>query len=366
MDRLVVHENKRPIYEIVLKHSFDELGCELEKLDITKRKVCIVTDSHVGPLYGEKVHKILDGLSQKVVNFQFEAGEPNKNLNTIQDIYETLIINRFDRKDLLIALGGGVVGDMTGYAAATYLRGIDFIQIPTSLLAQVDSSIGGKTGVDFNSYKNMVGAFHQPKLVYINLATLKTLDDRLFNSGMSEIIKHGLIRNKSYYEWIKLHTDGIKNKELNVLEELVLRSCEIKQFVVENDPKEMGERALLNFGHTAGHAVEKLMDFQLLHGECVAMGMIVASYLSYRKGNITKAEYFDIKDTLRSFEQPLYVDGLDPESILTTTKVDKKMEAGVIKFILLRKIGYAYICRDLKDTEILEAICHITNKEQES
>lgn len=359
MDRLLVHENKHPIYEIVLKSSFEELRFELEKLDIGKKKACIVTDSNVGPLYEEEIHRMLDGLCAKVVTFQFEAGENHKNLNTIQDIYETLIVNQFDRKDLLIALGGGVVGDMTGYAAATYLRGVDFVQIPTSLLAQVDSSIGGKTGVDFNCYKNMVGAFHQPKLVYINLATLATLDNRQFNSGMAEIIKHGLIRNKGYYEWIKAHTKAIQNKELDILKDLVLRSCEIKQFVVENDPKEKGERALLNFGHTAGHAVEKLKDFQLLHGECVALGIVAASYLSYKRGSISDWEYQDIKNILSAYGQPVRVDGLEPGEILAATKVDKKMEAGIIKYVLLHSIGRAYICRDLTDTEIMDAISQI-------
>ena len=176
---------------------------------------------------------------------------------------------------------------------------------------------------------------------------------------MAEIIKHGLIRNKGYYEWIKAHTKAIQNKELDILKDLVLRSCEIKQFVVENDPKEKGERALLNFGHTAGHAVEKLKDFQLLHGECVALGIVAASYLSYKRGSISDWEYQDIKNILSAYGQPVRVDGLEPGEILAATKVDKKMEAGIIKYVLLHSIGRAYICRDLTDTEIMDAISQI-------
>ena len=188
---------------------------------------------------------------------------------------------------MLVALGGGVVGDLTGFAAATYLRGIDFVQVPTTLLSQVDSSIGGKTGVDFLQYKNMVGAFHQPKLVYINTTTLKSLPEREYFSGMGEVIKHGLIKDADYYEWIKENIDAIKAREHEAVREMIYQSCLIKGGVVERDPKEKGERALLNFGHTLGHAIEKLKDFTWLHGECVAAGCCLAAEISCIKGNIS-------------------------------------------------------------------------------
>ena len=184
---------------------------------------------------------------------------------------------------------------MTGFAAATYLRGISFIQLPTTLLSQVDSSIGGKTGVDFNQYKNMIGAFHQPSLVYMDLNTLKTLNDRELCAGMAEVIKHGLIKDSSYYSWIKDHHIRIMNRDYEVLEEMIYKSCQIKGDVVEHDPKEKGERALLNFGHTVGHSIEKLMNFEWLHGECVAIGSIVATAISMNKGFISKDEFDDIR-----------------------------------------------------------------------
>ena len=208
----ICNEGKKA-YDIVLRDSFADLLDQMEFLEIEKKKVCIVTESNVAPIYLKEVCELISSKASKTITFSFEAGEKHKQLKTIEALYEELIINHFDRQDLLIALGGGVVGDMTGYAAATYLRGIDFVQVPTTLLSQVDSSIGGKTGVDFLQYKNMVGAFHQPKLVYINTTTLKSLPEREYFSGMGEVIKHGLIKDADYYEWIKENIDAIKARE---------------------------------------------------------------------------------------------------------------------------------------------------------
>ena len=268
----VKYEGK-PLYNIVIEQSFDKLAEEFDKLGVTGRKLCIVSDSNVAPLYAKHIEEQLLKTGNKVFTFVFEAGEANKNLDTVEDVYEFLIKNHFDRKDMLVALGGGVVGDLTGFTAATYLRGISFIQVPTSLLAQVDSSIGGKTGVDFRAYKNMVGAFYQPKLVYMNISVLKSLSDRLFNSGFGEIIKHGLIKDAAYYEWLRDNISNIKSRNSDALEQMIYVSCNIKREVVEKDPKEKGDRALLNYGHTLGHAIEKLMDFKLYHGECVTLGL---------------------------------------------------------------------------------------------
>lgn len=263
----------------------------------------------------------------------------------------------------MIALGGGVVGDLTGFTAATYLRGIDFIQVPTSLLSQVDSSIGGKTGVDFMQYKNMVGAFYQPKLVYMNLNVLKTLPKDQLISGFGEILKHGLIRNHDYFLWMNEHEKEILALDYNTLEEMVYQSCLIKRDVVERDPKEKGERALLNFGHTIGHAVEKLSDFGLSHGVCVGLGMIAASYISCQQGNLTKEQLSFIEETLKHFGLLIRVSGQNPDDVLRTTKLDKKMVGNQIKFILLKTPGDAYIEKNLTDEQILEGIFYIYGKE---
>lgn len=357
MRSITVHYEQRPIYEIVFSDSYNDLEDALEPLNITGRRICIVSETNVAPYYLQNVASVFEKYASLVTYFVFDAGEASKNLATVQKLYEHLILSGFDRKDILVALGGGVTGDLTGYAAATYLRGIDFIQMPTSLLSQVDSSIGGKTGVDFDAYKNMVGAFHQPKLVYINLATLKTLKENEYLSGMGEIIKHGLIKDAAYYQWIKDHRNEIFERDLTALEEMVRRSCEIKRAVVENDPKELtGERALLNYGHTIGHAVEKLMNFSMLHGECVAVGSVSAAQIALSRNLITAENYNDIQETFASFKLPVSVTGLDAADILKTTKSDKKMDAGHIKFVLLKSIGQAFVDRTVTDQELINAI----------
>lgn len=348
------------IYTIELTQDFSALCRHLQQLGYQKdQKICIVTDTHVGPLYADEVKSLLSSSFDSVFVYTFEAGEHNKNLETVNGLYEYLILNHFDRRDFLIALGGGVVGDLTGFAAATYLRGIDFIQVPTTLLSQVDSSIGGKTGVDFLQYKNMVGAFYQPKLVYINLSTLTSLPKRQIISGMGEIIKHGLIKDGAYYHWLAAKHDAILALEPETIEEMIYRSCNIKREVVEKDPTEKGERALLNFGHTIGHAIEKLCDFSLYHGECVGLGILSAAYLSVQLGNITAEDLEDIRRCLISFGFQTDIKGLVPQDILAATKSDKKMVGNQVKFILLSGIGSAYIYRELSNDQILDGISYV-------
>lgn len=357
MSRLInVKYEGKPLYDIVIEKDFEKLAEEFNKLGVTGRKLCIVSDSNVAPIYVAEVKEQLEKTGNTVFIYVFEAGEENKNLNTVEDVYEFLIKNHFDRKDMLVALGGGVVGDLTGFAAATYLRGIDFIQVPTSLLAQVDSSIGGKTGVDFRAYKNMVGAFHQPRLVYMNISVLKTLSRRLFNSGFGEIIKHGLIKDSAYYKWLKDNVEAIKALDADALEQMIYVSCNIKREVVEKDPKEKGDRALLNYGHTLGHAIEKLMNFSLYHGECVALGMVAALKISLNRNVISKEEYDNAIEMLKLYEFPVTVSGITAKDVIAVSKSDKKMDAGKIKFILLNSIGDAYIDYEVSDNEMEEAL----------
>ncbi len=355
-ERLNVRRDGNWIYDIVVESSYERLGEEIPALDTGKRKICIVTDSNVAPLYLEEVKEQVSKCCKKVETFIFPAGEKNKNLDTVRTLYEFLIQKHFDRKDVLVALGGGVVGDLCGFAGATYLRGIRFIQVPTTLLSQVDSSIGGKTGVDFDSYKNMVGAFHMPRLVYMNPAVLTTLPERQFASGMGEILKHGLIKNGEYFQWLLENQRAIRSHEMDVLLPMIEESCKIKRAVVEQDPTEQGERALLNFGHTIGHAVEKLKNFSMSHGECVAIGTAAASYLSWKQGLISEKDLVYICEGLKEFGLPVRTDGLSAGEVLKATKSDKKMDAGSIKFVLLRHIGDAFVERTLTDEELLEAI----------
>ncbi len=362
--RMTVNLKNKPCYDIIFTDSFNELVPEIENLDLAGRRFCIVSDSNVDPIYGEELLKVLSEKASKVVKFVIPAGEENKNLDNIKEIYKFLIEEKFDRKDCLVALGGGVVGDMTGYAAATYLRGIDFIQVPTTLLAQADSSIGGKTGVDFDGYKNMVGAFKMPRLVYMNLSTLNTLPNRQYFAGFAEIMKHGLIKDEFFYTWLIDNLYEICDKDPATLEEMLVKSCSIKKLVVEKDPTEQGERALLNFGHTIGHAIEKFMNFELYHGECVALGCVCAAFISWKKELLTKDEYYEIRDMFVPFNLPISVDKLDYDKVLELTKSDKKMDNGVIRFVLLKKIGKAVIDETVSDDEIKAALEEINFDEE--
>lgn len=354
---ITVHYNQKPLYDIYIEENYGKLKeafCTLG--DVDRKKVCIVSETNVAPLYLQSVKEIAAQCFSMVTEFVFTAGEAYKTLDTVQDLYEYLILNHFERGDMLIALGGGVTGDLTGYAAATYLRGISFIQMPTTLLSQVDSSIGGKTGVDFKSYKNMVGAFHQPSLVYINLETLKSLTDKQFCEGMGEIIKHGLIKDDVYYQWLSDNMDKIMDRDMAVCREMITVSCNIKRKVVEEDPKEQGERALLNFGHTLGHAVEKVSSFRLLHGECVALGCVAASWISLKRGLISEEQYRRIRETIRKAGLPVITDHINEKEAMEAIWHDKKMEAGKVKFILLKQPGEAFIDRSVTGREMEEAL----------
>ena len=354
--RLEVRAEGTKVYDIVIESSFSKLVEELSSFGIKERKLCIVTEDHVASYYLEEVKNILEGQCAKLEVYIFQEGEASKNLSTVDNLYQFLITHEFDRKDMLLALGGGVTGDLTGFAAATYLRGIDFVQIPTSLLAQVDSSIGGKTGVDYHAYKNMVGAFYMPKLVYINVSTVKTLSERQYHSGLGEVIKHGLIRDKAYFEWIRDNKEAIAKREDAALAYMIEGSCQIKRAVVEEDPKEHGVRATLNFGHTLGHSIEKLMNFSLTHGECVAIGSLLAADISCKRGYISEAENRDIKDVYKYFDFPVLPKVLNAQDIVKETRHDKKMEHGKIKFILLAKVGEAKIYQDVTAEEMLEIL----------
>ncbi len=357
--RLTINLNDQPIYDIVYEQDFQNLEKELEPFGINERKLCVITDTRVKGFYADAICEELKDNCKEIVVYDFPNGEENKNLDTVRNIYAFLIQNKFGRKDMLLALGGGVVGDTTGFVAATYLRGIDFIQVPTTLLAQVDSSIGGKTGVDFDQYKNMVGAFYMPKLVYMNVSTLKTLDDRQYYSGMGEVLKHGLIKSARFYEWIIDNMYEIHERNLETLEDMVYKSCTCKKLVVEKDPTEKGERAILNFGHTIGHAIEKAKNFELMHGECVALGCVAAAYISWKRNMLSKDEYYEIRDMFVPFNLPISIEDINPEEIYALTTSDKKMEGNQLKFILLKKVGKAMIDTTVSKEEIIAGINEI-------
>ncbi len=353
-------KTKTTEYPIYIDNSFAHLKTAFIDAGLNNRKVIIITDSNVEKIYLDKMVDLLKEVASYVCHYSFPAGEVSKNLDTVQDFYQVFLEHKLDRKSVVVALGGGVVGDMAGFAAATFMRGISFVQIPTTLLSAVDSSVGGKVGVDFLGSKNIVGAFYQPRFVYINMNTLKTLDSRQFNSGMAEVIKYGLIVDGDFYTYIGDNEKKIKDLNETVLTYIIKKCCAIKAEVVLKDEKEeLGHRDILNFGHTLGHSIESLQGFKMLHGECVAIGMVGAAYLSYKKGTLDILEVEALKNLLTRFELPVKVLEISYEDAYNQMFFDKKVSSDKIKFILLSKFGTTYGTSDLTKEEIMNGISYI-------
>lgn len=302
--------------------------------------VAIVTNSTVNPLYGEQLRAALAPLGKKVTTVVLPDGEAHKNWETLNLIFDALLTERADRKTTLIALGGGVVGDMTGFAAASYMRGVPFIQVPTTLLSQVDSSVGGKTGINHPLGKNMIGAFYQPQAVIADIGALQSLPEREMAAGIAEVIKTAAIADAAFFEWIEANVDALNRRDLGALAHAVKRSCEIKASVVASDEREGGQRAILNFGHTFGHAIEAGLGYgEWLHGEAVGCGMVMAADLSVRLGRLDEAARQRLVRVIEAAKLPVKAPKLGADRYVDLMKVDKKAEAGEIKFILLTRFG---------------------------
>ena len=308
------------------------------------KRAAVVTNTTVAPLYLEQLQAMLHDHGVSVLPVILPDGEKYKNAETLNLIYDALLIHRCERSTPLIALGGGVIGDMTGFAAATYLRGVPFIQIPTTLLAQVDSSVGGKTGINHPLGKNMIGAFYQPQVVLADVATLDTLPDRELKAGIAEIIKYGLIRDLPFFEWLEQNMAKLLARDAEALQYAIARSCQNKAEVVAADERESGERALLNLGHTFGHAIENGMGYGVwLHGEGVATGTVMAADLSQRLGWLAETDVARIR---RLFEQaglPIAAPVLGADKYLELMGLDKKVQDGRMRFVLLKAIGQAVV-----------------------
>ena len=330
-------------------------NAELLLPHLKRKHVAIVTNTTVAPLYLEKLTDTLQSAGVKVIPIILPDGEAYKNTETLNKIYDVLLQNRCERSTTLIALGGGVIGDLTGYAAATYLRGVPFIQIPTTLLSQVDSSVGGKTGINHPFGKNMIGAFYQPQVVLADIDTLKTLPAREFSAGMAEVIKYGLIRDAEFFDWLETHIDALMALEESAISEAIYRSCHNKAVVVARDEHESGERALLNLGHTFGHAIENAMGYGVwLHGEAVAAGTMLAADLSKRMGWLTESQVQRIHHLLSKAKLPLDAPALGVDKYLDLMQMDKKVADGKIRLVLQQGIGSSVITSDY-DVEKLKA-----------
>lgn len=332
----------------------DRIGEALKTVPFP-RKVAIVTNPTVQGLYGERILDALAGSGFDVSTVMVPDGEAFKNLRTLESIYDALIERGFDRSSGLIALGGGVIGDITGFAAATYLRGIPFAQVPTTLLAQVDSSVGGKTAVNHRLGKNLIGAFYQPVHVHIDVATLATLPSREFSAGMAEIVKYGVIRDRAFFDWLAGHGDSLQRQARGALVQAVKRSCQIKANVVEVDEKENSLRAILNYGHTFGHAVETLAGYgEFRHGEAVAIGMVVAARIACESGLCSQGDAEAIQALLSAFSLPVTPPAFPLDDYLNAMGRDKKVKEGVLRLVLNRGIGDCLV-QEITDPESLFA-----------
>ena len=319
-------------------------GCpELTQL-AAGRQVAIVTNDVVAPLYAAQIAAWLRPVSAETIEIVLPDGESHKDWASLQQVFDRLLAARFDRRCLIVALGGGVIGDLAGFAAAVYQRGVEFVQVPTTLLAQVDSSVGGKTAINHPAGKNMVGAFHQPRLVLIDVSVLRTLPQREVSAGLAEMIKHGAIRDPGYLAELERDCARLLACDTEALARAIARSCEIKAEVVAADEREAGLRATLNFGHTFGHAIEAGLGYgQWLHGEAVGAGMVMAADLSRRLGMLDDAGFARLREAIASARLPVAGPAWEAERYLALMAVDKKAEQGTPKFILLEGIGRAVV-----------------------
>jgi 3-dehydroquinate synthase len=345
-------------YDIFIQDSFDfsKIAYLLEN-----KKIAIITNETVAPLYLQELKSCIAQQSDsEIFHLVLADGEPYKNFEHWQKIIDFLAMNGFNRSDLLISLGGGVICDMTGFAAASWMRGIDFIQVPTTLLAQIDASVGGKTGINHKYGKNLIGAFHQPQAVIINTESLKTLNNREFAAGIGEAVKYGYINQPDFIHWLMDNAEGINNHDADTLSQMISKCCQFKANIVEQDEKETGVRALLNLGHTFAHAIETLTAYkQYLHGEAVAIGMVMAAELS----NLLLKPSCDIKqsviDVLTKLNvQPFLKQPLDPHELVKLMRMDKKSINKKNRFILMDDFGSSIIKSDIDEWLIVEAMIH--------
>jgi len=318
-------------------------------------QVLVVTNETVAPLYLQALRDGLKGFHYS--ELVLPDGEQFKTLEVLSQIFDKLLEDKHNRSTTLVALGGGVIGDITGFAAAAYQRGVDFIQVPTTLLSQVDSSVGGKTGVNHSLGKNMIGAFHQPNCVIADTTTLNTLPDRELSAGIAEVIKYGLICDIDFYQWLHDNIEGIRQRKASVLAEVIFRSCQNKAQVVAADERESGIRAILNLGHTFGHAIETAQGYgNWLHGEAVAVGMVLAAELSMQLGWISKTDVSTIIGILNRAGLPVDPPDMTADQFMSLMMVDKKVIDGHLRLVLLKKVGEAVVTGDVTESQVRSAL----------
>ncbi|HSQ77761.1 MAG TPA: 3-dehydroquinate synthase [Nitrospirota bacterium] len=346
-------------YDIELGLGLDQAGSRLRELGLGQ-KMALITNPTVKNLHGQRLVASLKAAGFMVMSIEVPDGEKHKNLDWANAIYTALLTNGFDRKSALVAFGGGVIGDLTGFAAATFMRGVPFVQVPTTLLAMVDSSVGGKTGVNHPMGKNMIGAFYQPIKVLMDLSVLKTLPREEFLSGMAEVIKYGVVFDAGFFDYLDKNREKVLSLEPDALTHIIKRSCEIKAEVVSKDERERGLRAILNFGHTVGHAIETAENYTMRHGEAVAIGMVYASRLAHKTGLCASSVPERVEGLIASYGLPTSISTLSRKpsatELMDTLQIDKKAEGGKVKFVLPKKIGEVVITKEWNEQHLKELL----------
>lgn len=346
-------------YDICIGHNLFTAAADYLSVLLAEKQVVIITDANIAPLYLQPTEKALAEFTHHTVSFVLPAGEPSKSFSVYEQLVNDVLSLPIDRQTVLVALGGGVIGDLVGFAAASLLRGLDFIQIPTSLLAQVDSSVGGKTGINTTAGKNLVGAFHQPRLVLADVGMLTSLPLRELKAGYAEVVKYGLLGDAAFFEWLEVNGRYVISGDADAQAEAVQRSCQAKADIVAADEYEAGQRALLNLGHTFAHAFEAVAgyDGRLLHGEAVSVGLVYAFAFSQQLGLCSGQDVMRVSSHLQAMEMPVHSDQLaagqaEPQVLIDYMRKDKKARQGKLAFILAHQIGEAFVADDIDEAEL--------------
>jgi len=352
-------------YEVIIEQGFKKLKDEITSVGCFKKKVCIISDMNVWQIYGKEISDIIDSNECEISNIIIEPGEVSKASEDLLPCYKELLSKGFSRGDFIVSLGGGVVTDYAGFIASTFKCGTKLIHIPTSLMAMVSGSVGGKAGVDFDGYKNIIGTYYNPSLVYINPETINTLEDTHYFSGFAEIMKVAIVKSSSVYEWLIDNLYEISEKECGIITDMIEQTIALEKIFIDKDPYCTGDRIVLNLGHTIGHALEKAKNYSMSQGECVALGIIASAHISLKRELLSLDEYLEIRDVFVPFNLPITIEDINIDNIIKDIRLDMNSNDQGTCFVLIKKIGKAVIDHNVSDDELRAALEEIYFSEED-
>lgn len=365
MSRIIIKAPAKGDYEVVIEQSFETLSEEITKIGCFDKKVCIISDLNVWQIYGDEVSSIFSKNECQVDSIILEPGEVSKATEDLLPCYKELLMKAYSRGDYIVSLGGGVVTDYAGFVAATFKCGTKLIHIPTSLMAMVSSSVGGKVGVDFDEYKNMIGAYYNPSLVFINTSCLNTLEDIQYFSGFAEVMKVAIVKSASVYEWLIDNLYEITDKDRGIVSDMIEQTITLEKIYIEKDPYNTSDRLVLNLGHTIGHALEKAKNYTMTQGECIALGIIAAAHISLKREMLSLEEYLEIRDMFVPFNLPITIEDIDVDTVVKDIRLDMTSGEKGPCFVLLKKIGKAVLDTNVTDDEFRAALEELRFSEED-